>query len=169
MCRQTLRHLWVPVLLSCPTAPRPNPARLDNVPKDEPPECVDGEAHIARPSPTLPKRKIRPAKTTNRPRRNVWPFILPYTLRPQPSTPPTFLRRSVGHAPFQRHIALATSAARVTAHADNAANTISESKISAPNSTPDAINIAKSVQPDGSNFTARDAIPRSKTRRPERR
>lgn len=83
MCRQPLRHSWVPVLLSCPTPSTPNPARLGNVPKDEPPECVDGEAHIARPSPTLPKRKIRPAKTTNRPRRTLRPFILPSLFQPR--------------------------------------------------------------------------------------
>ena len=75
---RTWRHRFI-----LPYSPHPNPARLGNVPKDEPPECVDGEAHIARPSPTLPKRKIRPAKTTNRPRRNVWPFILPSLFQPR--------------------------------------------------------------------------------------
>ena len=83
MCRQPLRHSWVPVLLSCTQPQRPNPARLGNVPKDEPPECVDGEAHIACPSRTLSKRKIRPAKTTNRPRRTLRPFILPSLFQPR--------------------------------------------------------------------------------------
>ena len=71
-----MAHIWRHRFI-LPYSPHPNPARLGNVPKDEPPECVDGEANIARSSPTLPKRKIRPAKTTNRPRRTLRPFILP--------------------------------------------------------------------------------------------
>ena len=50
---------------------------------------------------------------------------------PNPARHLLILRRSVGHAPFQPHIAPATVAAHVTAHADSAANTISESKIRA--------------------------------------